>query len=276
MESHPPERENSRGPHDRQRSTLDILLTGFRTAFSEAFSGAQTAYKEIALVVPSNTREELYGWLGQFPKLREWLGDRVIHNLSAHSWTIVNRKFESTIAVYRESIEDDRFGVYAPMFREMGKAAAEHPDELTFALLAGGFTNLCYDGQNFFDTDHPVRTGASSYVSVSNYQAEAGTAWYLLDTSRAIKPIIYQQRIAYDLTRLDRKGSQIVQMFGPGVGVGAALRATGVGILAFVTNPLNLALLGFSALAGGASLAWNAISGGAEETAGARWNATKS
>ena len=157
-------------------SSLNTLFIGFKTAFDAAFAGAQTAYKEIAMVVPSSTREELYGWLGQFPQLREWLGDRVIHNLSAHSWTIVNRKFESTIAVYRESIEDDRYGVFAPMFREMGKAAAELPDELTFALLASGFTNLCYDGQNFFDTDHPVRTGASSYVSVGNYQAGAGTA----------------------------------------------------------------------------------------------------
>jgi len=66
-----------------------------------------------------------------------------------------------------------------------------------------------------------------------------------------------------------QQGSQIVQTFGPGTGVLGALRAVGGSIASFVTNPLNLALLGFTALAAGAQLAWNAISGGAEETADA-------
>jgi len=62
---------------------------------------------------------------------------------------------------------------------------------------------------------------------------------------------------------LIQQGSQIVQMFGPGVGVGAALRSVGQGLIAFVTNPLNLALLGFSAVTGAATyLFQQVISGG--------------
>lgn len=60
-----------------------------------------------------------------------------------------------------------------------------------------------------------------------------------------------------------QQGSQVAQMFQSGTGVTAALRAVGTGIVAFVSNPLNLALLGFSSLAGVASLAFRAISGGA-------------
>ena len=36
------------------------------------------------------------------------------------------------------------------------QSSSGHPDELIFNLLKNGFTSPCFDGQNFFDTDHPV------------------------------------------------------------------------------------------------------------------------
>lgn len=185
------------------RAGLDAMFSGFNTFFSTAFSGATTHYKSVAMVIPSRGREEKYGFLGQIPTVREWVGDRVIKNLSAHDFTITNKTFESTISVKRVDVEDDRYGVLAPAFSEMGKAAAEQPDKLVFGLLGRGFTEPCYDSQNFFDTDHPVGDGNGGFVSVSNMQAGAEPAWYLLDTSRAVKPIVYQERVAYKLARLD-------------------------------------------------------------------------
>lgn len=179
-------------------SSLAAIFTGFKTTFNQGFTSAETAYKQIAMVVPSSTREETYGWLGQFPKMREWLGDRIVKNLVSHSYAIANRDFEQTRSVPRNDIQDDRYGLFGPMFREMGRAAAEFPDELVFNLLAAGFNTPCYDGQNFFDTDHPVKDAEGADVSVSNSQGGAGEAWFLLDTSKAIKPIIYQERMPLD------------------------------------------------------------------------------
>jgi phage major head subunit gpT-like protein len=125
-------------------------------------------------------------------------------NLVAHDFAITNLLFESSLAVPRVDFEDDSYGVMAPLFAEMGKVAAEHPDKLIFDLLANGFTGLCYDGQPFFDADHPVGDEADGgAVSVSNTQAGAEDPWFLLDTSRAVKPMVYQERIPYRLTRLD-------------------------------------------------------------------------
>ena len=163
------------------------------------------------MVVPSATRENSYGWLGQFPKIREWIGDRTIMNLAAHSYVVVNRKFESTISVDRTAIEDDQFGVFSPIIEDMGKSAAEFPDELTFNLLRAGFTTNCYDGQFFFDTDHPVINPAlNATMSVSNMQAGTGPAWFLLDVSRPMKPMLYQERLAYTLAELTKSGDQNV------------------------------------------------------------------
>lgn len=94
--------------------------------------------------------------------------------------------------------------LFKPMFWDMGQAARRHPEELVFGLLASGFTTNCYDGRLFFDTDHPVTDATGATVQVSNLQGGAGTAWYLLDTSRAIRPIIWQEREKYEFQQLTR------------------------------------------------------------------------
>lgn len=181
------------------QANLGAIFTGFQTVFNQGFTGAKTVWPQIAMKVASSTREETYGWLGQFPKMREWIGPRAVMNLSAHGFTVANKDFEQTIAVPRNDIMDDRIGVFTPMFQEMGRSAAEVPDELIFGLLAGGFTGICYDGQPFFDVDHPVGDGAIGPVtSVSNTQAGAGEPWFLLDCSRAIKPLVYQERMPFN------------------------------------------------------------------------------
>lgn len=176
------------------QSTLATLTHGFVASFKSGFAGAAPLWQRVATLVPSSTKTNDYSWLGQFPRLREWLGDRHIKNISQFSYSITNKKFEATIAVKRDDIDDDQYGIYGPLFQEMGHSAATHPDELVFALLAAAFTTPCYDGQNFIDTDHPVGDGF-----VSNSGGGSGAAWFLLDTSRPLKPLIFQKRRDYAL-----------------------------------------------------------------------------
>ncbi|MCL1550465.1 Mu-like prophage major head subunit gpT family protein [Xanthomonas nasturtii] len=178
------------------KGNLTSLHIAFKAAFQGGLGQAPTQYEQFVTVVPSTTGAEEYGWLGQLPNVREWLGDRVINGIQSHGYTIKNKKFELTIAVPRDKIEDDQYGVYTPLFSEMGRATAAHPDQLVFNLLKSGPTTLCYDGQNFFDTDHPVINEDGTVGVQSNWDnnAGAGLAWYLVDNSRAIKPIILQNR----------------------------------------------------------------------------------
>ncbi len=130
--------------------------------------------------------------------MREWLAERIIHNLAAHSFTITNRRFESTVAVQRTDIEDDRLGIFKPAFSKMGNNARRHPDELVFGLLKSGFSTNCYDGQNYFDTDHPVIGSDGAVKSVANTDGGSGAPWFLLDVSRGVRPIIWQERAKYE------------------------------------------------------------------------------
>lgn len=185
-------------------ATLDAMRVGFKTTFTEAFKGVESQRDRIAEVVPSSTKEEKYGWLGELPGMREWIGPRVIHNFAEHSYAIKNRKFELTVGVDKDDIEDDNLGTYTPRFRVMGRSAARHPEELVFGALKDGFTSLCYDGQNFFDTDHPVLDADGNEVSVSNFGGGGGTPWFLLATKEVIKPLIFQERKAADFVYKDK------------------------------------------------------------------------
>lgn len=188
------------------QTSLTALFDGFNAAFTKGKGSAEPAWPQVAMTVPSAARTENYGWLGQFPRMREWIGDRVIQNLSVHEYALKNQKFESTVSVSREDIEDDRYGVFAPIVTEMGRAAAEHPDELVFSLLSSGFSTVCYDGKPFFAADHPVTDEQGKPHPVSNLGAGEGAAWFLLDTSRAIRPMIFQERYPHDFTALTDPG----------------------------------------------------------------------
>lgn len=192
------------------QGNLSALFTGYSAAFSNGFRDVKPLWSRVATQVPSSTRQEKYAWLGQYPRLREWVGDRVVKGMAAHDYSIVNKTFESTIAVPREDLEDDSYGVFAPLFAEMAFAAATHPDELIFALLKAAFATLCYDGQNFFDANHPV-PGAAGGV-YSNHGGGAATQWYLLDVSRPLKPLIFQQRRAYALQAMQQLDDERVFM----------------------------------------------------------------
>jgi phage major head subunit gpT-like protein len=171
------------------QAAVSGIYNTFSTIFNQALDKAESMVDLIAMRLPSTGAFVDYTWLGSLPMMKEWIGERVIKDLSAHHYIVRNKRYEATVAVNADHIEDDQVGIYGPMIAELGRGAKIHPDILAFALLAAGFTTPCYDGQYFFDTDHPVK-GAS----VSNTGGGGGNPWFLLDLSRYIKPVILQMR----------------------------------------------------------------------------------
>lgn len=186
------------------------LYISYSAAFTSGLGMAASTYERIAMRVPSTTRTQEYGWLGQMPRVREWIGERVIQGLNTYGYSIRNRPFELTIGVDREDIEDDNIGIYTPLFTEMGRATATFPDELVWPLLSAGFVTPCYDGQYFFDTDHPVLDANGQIISVSNFGGGSGPAWYLIDQSRGYKPMIWQDRKGFEFVRMDAPTDEVV------------------------------------------------------------------
>lgn len=199
------------------------LLKALDEAFKKDFAGGLNVinpqWAEVAMKIASSTETNTYGWLGHFPKLQEWVGKRRLRKMQAQGMQVTNKLFESTVAIPRTNIEDDQVGLFSPMVKQMGQSAAELPDDLVFSLIKQGKTTLCYDGQNFFDNDHPCfaevdGTGANTPQSnITKGTASGKPAFYLLDTTNAIKPFIWQERLRPEIeTKFDPSKSDTVFM----------------------------------------------------------------
>jgi len=180
-------------------ANMRILTTGVQSVYQSAINTYTPTVinGRIATPTTSATTEEMYAWLGQSTGFREWLGDRVIQNLALHDYRIKNRKFENTVSIKVDAISDDQYGVYNPMFQQLGKDAAEHPDILVFNLLQTAGTALCYDGKPFFSTNHPGVDANRKKTTYSNDMGGDGPTWYLACTNQILKPLILQKRRDY-------------------------------------------------------------------------------
>jgi len=176
------------------RGTLSAFFTGLQTVFNGALHKVDTFYDQYSMRVPSSTAAEQYAWMGLIPGLREWIGDRVLSNIRTYDFTIKNKSWERTLTVLRDHLADDQAGVYAPMTESLALEVKRHPQELIDALLLAGFSNICYDGQPFFNANHPTINEDGSVALVSNFGGGSGNPWFLIDDTRGIKPFILQVR----------------------------------------------------------------------------------
>jgi phage major head subunit gpT-like protein len=175
---------------------LQTLNRAYSAAFQAGLETGETMAMQFATDVPSSSAENEYSWLGQTTGFREWIGARQYQSLEEHGYAIRNKTWEDSFKVKREKIEDDLHGTYGVTSRLLGNDAKQHPDKMLFGLLQSGNDVKCYDGQYFFDTDHPVGL-AGNQTSASNYGGGSGQAWYLLDNSRYLRPLIFQRRRDY-------------------------------------------------------------------------------
>ncbi len=250
------------------KQSIQAIFSNIKTTFHKAFEAAPSTWDKIAMLVPSNSSQNDYTWLENFPKMRRWIGSKHIKSLKARNYVIVNDDFEATIAVKRNDIEDDNTGMLKPQAEGAGHSAKQWPDELVYEAVNKGTTETCFDGQYFFDTDHEVGTQSVSNkfskpldvstqaaaiasfgfvrTAMKNIKDEEGrplnitpnvllvppaledkanvlmnndkfddgkpnpykgtaevvvdariasdTAWYLLDTTKPVKPFVFQQR----------------------------------------------------------------------------------
>ncbi len=157
-------------------------------------SVADSIYKSISFVSKSTGDAEVYPMFAGTAGLREWVGDRVVHQLGLETFRLPNKTFEETISVRREDIEDDRLGLLTPVAQQLGIDSEIYPDLLIAQLLKNGHNSTIFDGQNFFDVAHPNYSDTGGPATVANYQAGSSTSWYLIDTSKVWRPFIWQER----------------------------------------------------------------------------------
>ena len=259
-------------------STLKALQVTIDLRFKQAYNAVNPISTRLASTIPSGARGNVYPMHAKLAKLRQWEGERKIVNAKSYRYNLDNEKYELTLEVDRDDIEDDNIGVYSMVIDDMGQQSRLWPDDLVFAAILAGGTETAYDGTAFFSNSHDLgghtvdNLFASTALTADNFAAaraammeytgedgeslrvrpdvllvppalevkarkivqastivessaavdnvlrglcevvvapqlatSAGgldTTWYLLDTSRPIRPFIFQQRMAPEMVAL--------------------------------------------------------------------------
>ncbi len=133
-------------------STLNAITTEFDALFNQVYNESEVLYPKFSMTVKSNTATSVHSWMLNIPGVREWIGPRFIHDVKGEGYSLTNKTWENTLKLKKSDIEDEQVGLLRPSVQMLGYNAKVHPDQLAVDLLKTNGT--CYDGQNFFDTDH--------------------------------------------------------------------------------------------------------------------------
>lgn len=169
---------------------LQTLNRSFSAAFNDALTGedpAQLLRFAESINMPTNVVE--LSIAKNVPGMRLWEGDRVINGVAAHGFYLAAAKYELTIEVPRQDVEDDNLGIHMGRFNQLVRQVRQHPDDLLTDLIEAGETGLAYDEVAFFSASH-LEQGAS----VSNLLGSGSVPWYVLCQSGAGKPFVYGRR----------------------------------------------------------------------------------
>lgn len=146
---------------------LQSLESGVRTNFMDSFGSVESVYTKFTTKITSTKSSEDYAFLGETPQLVEFLDTRKVKSIQEYSYSVANKKWETTIGISRDAIEDDQTGNLMRRASQMGINAAKSYDREAVSTLEAGSSTVCYDGQNFFSTTHGDGLGATQ----SNYAA---------------------------------------------------------------------------------------------------------
>jgi len=153
---------------DLTPSNLDFLFKSLNFSYKQGYGAKKKYWQDIATEIPSGGEGNIYPFLSMIPGLREWVGPRVINNVSARSYAVPNKHWESTIALDANKIKDDQYGIYSTVAGMLGTHVAEWRDRELARIIELGTSANCWDGQFMFDTDHPVDPDNSGAGTNSN------------------------------------------------------------------------------------------------------------
>lgn len=102
----------------------------------------------------SDQAMEEYAWLGQAPVMREWVGGRKAKGFRENGLEIKNLHYEATLEVAVRDLRRDKSGQVRVRINDLATRTFTHWAGLLSTLILNGESQVGYDGQYFFDTDH--------------------------------------------------------------------------------------------------------------------------
>lgn len=150
-------------------STIQGLYDNLNVRWNKGKELYTPEYSKIASVEPSTGSIERYAWLGRSPRMRKFVGEKLIKSLRTYKYELTNDEYEASIAVKKTEIEDGELLGIGQQAQDFGLSAAQLYDDLACNMgFNGMFSEYCFDDQFFVDTDHPLYNSNGTVSTYSN------------------------------------------------------------------------------------------------------------
>jgi len=157
------------------RAKVEAAFVVFSTVFDLKLKNTPVIYDRIATVIPGVSERLEFKWLGTFPTMKRWVGDRTMQRLRAETQALTTEWWANGIEVDIDDLNNEaRLGMIPKRINQMATAAARRMDDQVTQYYVNGFNatlGLTYDGQFLFDGDH---TAAGNGVGVAQSNLATG------------------------------------------------------------------------------------------------------
>lgn len=195
------------------------LVIGAKVGFLSALKDTPQQWSRIANMFQMSAKSVDLVDLGAAPMPVQSRSGTTVQDFIEKTLTVEPLDWDITVFISHNAIQDDQTDALLTKVRGAGQNFNKHLDKLVFqALNAGGADTygLCYDGQNFFDTDHVDKGGkyqtaqsnkTTAALDLNTFETARVAQWNFLDDQGEITnnvPSLLVVPPAYE-----RKGSQI-------------------------------------------------------------------
>ena len=154
------------------RENLNSLFYAINGNFNKGLAQVWPDFEKFCMILNSSTLMEKYPVTLMTGAMREWIGERVVHELTGKMVTVVNKPYEHTEGIDRNDLEDDTFGFFAPLFEAIGVEAGNLWGRLATEALAN--PGKWADDAAFFGSRKIGKATINNLVSggltVTNYE----------------------------------------------------------------------------------------------------------
>lgn len=214
---------------------LALTAAGLRADFFDAYAAATVnkMWPLIASQIDTTLPIANMAWLGRGATMRELKDRPEEQDFAIYNYSLAVKTWKALIKIDRTLLEDDQYGQIQAMVQKLANEPNRHWNKLAYTALALGNTNLCYDGQYFFDNDHSeglsgvqVNKGSAALSTTSLAAAEQAMMSYVDDKGEPLEIVPdtlvvgpKNRQIAWELTQ----SSVVVVRPGDGtIGTGAS------------------------------------------------------
>jgi phage major head subunit gpT-like protein len=174
----------------------NVFQTMVSTTFWLAYADAPVVNPMIAKTIPSRTRFYTEGWIGRFPKAREWIGSRAVHTPAPQTYQVEMQLYEDTIGIDAYELKDDEYGVFNNLIPNLAINAKQDHDWKLRDLIEGlgnqaGSRQLGTDQLTHWNSAHPVDFYDPTAGTYTNDYGPTGTVINGITVGGALAPNAY-------------------------------------------------------------------------------------